>query len=200
MSHPQFSILIPAAGASERLGQAKQLVEYRGKSLIQNAVTSAFSINPGEVIVVTGANAEAVMNAVHQPSVRWVNNPQWRTGMGKSIALGAASISPESSGLMIFLCDQWRIQPQDLRKLAETWRSNPGRIACAETQGRYMPPVIFPSACFNQLQGLEGDQGARNLLKIHPQLVTPVPIENAAFDLDTHSQLDQLIFCPDNKK
>jgi CTP:molybdopterin cytidylyltransferase MocA len=71
MSHPELSILIPAAGASERLGQAKQLVEYRGRSLIQNAVTSAVSINPFEVIVVTGAKATAVKNPEQTPPVPW---------------------------------------------------------------------------------------------------------------------------------
>lgn len=192
MSHPQLSILIPAAGASERLGQAKQLVEYRGRSLIQNAVTSAFSISPFEVLVVTGANAKAVKNAVHQPSVRWLHNPRWRTGMGSSIALGATLINPESNGLMILLCDQWRIQPQDLRELAVTWQSSPERIVCAEAEGRYIPPVIFPRACFNELLGLEGDQGARGLFKTHPELITPVPIKNAIFDLDTQTQLDEL--------
>ena len=64
MSYPQLSILIPAAGASQRLGQPKQLLRYRNKTLIQHAVETAHSITPREIIVVTGANAEAVKDAV----------------------------------------------------------------------------------------------------------------------------------------
>ncbi len=188
----ELSILIPAAGASERLGQAKQLVELKGTTLIQKAVNVAQSINPCEIIVVTGASAMAVKSSVQNPAVRWIHNPHWETGMGGSIALGAAAISPESTGLMILLCDQWRIQAEDLHHLADTWQSDPRRIVAAQAQGHHMPPVIFPSSCFKQLQSLQGNQGARSLLKARSDLITPVALENAAYDLDTQAQLDKL--------
>jgi molybdenum cofactor cytidylyltransferase len=192
VSHPALSILIPAAGASKRLGQLKQLVQYKTGSLIQNAVTAAHSIAPREIIVITGSNAKAVKDAVQQTPVRWIHNPHWSTGMGRSIALGAAAISPESIGLMIFLCDQWRIQTQDLSELAGIWQSDPKRIVCAEADGLLMPPAIFPSGCFRQLRELEGNQGAQILFQAHSELLRPVPLKNAVFDLDTVAQLAQL--------
>lgn len=192
MSYPALSILIPAAGASERLGQAKQLVEYQGKSLIQNAVNSAHLLNPNEILVITGADEQLIRNAVQQPPVRWINNPNWDAGMGGSIALGATAISPECKGLMILLCDQWRINTQNLQELADTWQSDPQRIVVAQAQGHYMPPVIFPSSCFAELSGMQGKQGARSLFKAHHELLKAVPMDNAAFDLDTKNQLDEL--------
>ena len=69
MNRLQLSILIPAAGASQRLGQAKQLVRHGTGTLIQNIVNTAIAINPLEVIVVTGANARAVTeNIKHLPA------------------------------------------------------------------------------------------------------------------------------------
>lgn len=192
MSHPTLSILIPAAGPSERLGQAKQLVEYQGKPLIQNTVNTASSIAPGEILVVTGANANAVKDAVPYPPVRWVHNADWSDGMGVSIAAGAGAISAESTGLMILLCDQWRIQERDLRRLAQTSLSNPGQIVCAQVEGINMPPVIFPSSCFTQLRSLDGSQGARSLIKTNTEILTTVAIKNAAFDLDTKAHLDEM--------
>lgn len=192
MNHPLLSILILAAGASKRLGQAKQLVRYRGGSLIQNVVDTANSIAPREIIVITGSDANAVKDAVRLSPVRWVHNPQWSTGMGGSIALGAAAISTKSKGLMILLCDQWRIQTQDLSGLAKVWQSDPKRIVCAESKGRLSPPVIFPSSCFKQLRTLEGSQGARILFRAHPELLRPVSVKNAVFDLDTEIQLAEL--------
>ncbi len=192
MSHPLLSILIPAAGASRRLGQLKQLVQYKTGSLIQNAVNTAHSIAPREIIVITGSNAKAVKDAAQKTPVRWIHNPHWCTGMGGSIALGTTAINRESKGLMIYLCDQWRIQTQDLNQLAEIWQSNPERIVCAEAEGLLMPPVIFPLSCFKQLRELEGSQGARSLLQTHPELLRPVALENAVFDLDTETQLAQL--------
>ncbi len=192
MNHPELSILIPAAGASGRLGQAKQLVKYKGKSLIQNAVDTAHSLAPHEIIVVTGANAAEVKDAVQHPPVRWVHNQHWSTGMGGSIALGAASVDPQSMGVMILLCDQWRLQAHDLKALAETWQSDTEHIVCANADGVNMPPVIFPTSCFKQLATLKNDQGARSLLAVRAELVKTVLVENAAFDLNTQAQLDGL--------
>jgi molybdenum cofactor cytidylyltransferase len=190
--HPRLSILIPAAGASERLGQLKQLVEYRSETLIQNAVNAAQSTRPDEIIIVTGAHAHSIKAAVNNSHVRWVDNPQWSTGMGGSIAMGTAAISKNSTGLMILLSDQWRIQAKNLQALAETWQSNPECIVVAESGGVYMPPVIFPASCFDQLRNLKGRHGARDLFKTQVNLLMPVPIKNAAFDLDTQTHLDQL--------
>jgi len=192
MSHPELSVLIPAAGASKRLGQAKQLVKHKGTTLVQNAVNAAFSLDPREIIVVTGANAEAIKNAVLQPPVNWIHNPNWSDGMGGSIALGATAISPQSTGLMILLCDQWKIQVSDLQLLAQTWQSDPERIVCANAEGINMPPVIFPLSCFNELKELRGDKGARTIVDNNSHLLDSIQIENAVIDLDTQAQLKNL--------
>jgi CTP:molybdopterin cytidylyltransferase MocA len=173
------------------LGRAKQLVRYKTGTLIQNAVNVAHSISPGEIIVVTGAHAEAVRKAVRQPSVRWVHNPRWSDGMGGSIATGIAAVDPGSSAAMILLCDQWRIETPDLRVLTEVWQSSPERIVCAQAGGKTMPPVIFPANLFSRLEALKGDRGARGILTDHPGMLTPVSMQNAAWDLDLESQLDQ---------
>ena len=112
--------------------------------------------------------------------------------MGGSIATGAAGISPESTAVMILLCDQWRLRTSDLQDLAEKWHSDPERIVCAEVDGQLMPPVIFPVSCFSDLQALHGDSGARSILEDHPGLLTAVPLKNAAYDVDTPTQLSQL--------
>ena len=192
MKHPALSILIPAAGASERLGQAKQLVRYKGQPLLQKAIDVADSLSPLEIIVVTGSQATAIEDTIQVASVKWVHNPQWSAGMGGSIAMGATAINPESTGLMILLSDQWRIQTQDLQKLAQTWQSDPSRIAVAEAEGHYMPPVIYPSVCYEQLQALQGHKGARSLFQASPERLTAVPIQHASADLDTQTQLDEL--------
>ena len=192
MNHPQLSILIPAAGASKRLGQTKQLVRYKSVSLIQNAVNIAGSINPCEIIVITGHKASAVQNAVDQTPVHWVHNSNWSDGMGSSIAAGAAVVSHASRAVMILLCDQWRLETSDLRLMAETWRSNPERIICARANEQNMPPVIFPVSFLGQLQSLEGENGARDILGDKPEMLIPVPLKNASFDLDTTAGLSRL--------
>ena len=158
MNPPALSVLIPAAGASKRLGQAKQLVEYKGVSLLQNAINVAYSINPLEVIVVTGAHERAVKDSTQTQSVHWVHNPQWETGMGGSIALGARAANPQSGGLMILLVDQYRVDADDVQGLVRLWTVDRGRIVAAKAKDRLMPPVIFPPTCLESLQQLQGEK------------------------------------------
>jgi len=188
----RFSVLIPAAGASTRLGQAKQLLRFGATTLIRNAIHTAVSCDPAEIIVITGAHASEVRAAARDTPVRWVHNDRWRDGLGVSIATGAAEIDPGSNGVLILLCDQWRVEAGDLQTLVSAWRPAPGRIVSAQAGGHYTPPVIFPSDWFDKLRALEGDRGARSLLESRPGQVTAVPLENAAYDLDTPAHLQLL--------
>jgi len=189
---PRLSIVIPAAGASQRLGQPKQLVNFKGKSLIRQAIENAESLSPHEILVVTGADTEAVQAEVQKTTAKPVYNPDWSSGMGTSIACGARAVDDASDGLMILLCDQWRILPEDLHLLFETWLCNTQRIVCAATGSRCGPPVIFPSTLFQALSTLDGDHGAHSILRSHPDLVIPADLQNASSDLDTPSQLKEL--------
>jgi len=190
--HPRLSVVILAAGASERLGQPKQLVQYKGQSLIQRAIQSAESLSPHEILVITGADSQAVQAEVEGTNARCVYNPDWSNGMGTSIAMGAQSVDDQSQGLMILLCDQWRILPEDLQSLVEEWCAVPGRIICSATKDRCGPPVIFPASCLAELSALTGNHGAHSIIDRHRDLVSRVTLENAAFDLDTPLQLKGL--------
>ena len=190
--HPRLSVIILAAGASQRLGQPKQLVQYKGQSLIARAIQSAESLSPHEILVITGADVKAVQAEVEHTNARCVYNPGWSNGMGTSIATGAQSIDDKSQGLMVLLCDQWRILPEDLKLLVEEWCSVPNRIICSATENRCGPPVIFPASCLAELGVLTGDHGAHSIIDRHRDSVSRVSMKNAAFDLDTPSQLKGL--------
>jgi len=192
MKYPSLSVVIPAAGSSQRLGQPKQLVEHNGTPLICKAVEKAFSLTPAEIIVVTGAHATSIEAVTGHLPIRRVHNTNWANGMGGSIAKGVAAINPESFGVLILLCDQWRVQAADLQALAKTWQADPTRIVTAEAEGKLMPPAIFPIACFDELRQLDGEHGARSVINAHPGLITAITINNAACDLDTKAQMEML--------
>jgi len=189
---PRLSIVILAAGASKRLGQSKQLVQFKGQSLIRRAIAHAESLSPHEIIVVTGADADAILAEVKKTTAKDIYNPDWSDGMGTSIAIGARAVNVRSDGLLIMLCDQWKILATDLQLLLKTWQTDPGYIICAATPDHYGPPVIFPVSCLQDLKDLSGDQGARSILDSTPDKLKPVAIKHAAFDLDTPFQLEEL--------
>ena len=57
MAEARLGIVIPSAGGSQRLGQPKQLLSIAGASLIRRTVRIATSLQPEQLVVVTGAGS-----------------------------------------------------------------------------------------------------------------------------------------------
>ena len=94
-----MAILLPvaavilAAGAATRMGKLKQLLPYRGRTLIQYAIDQAIEAQFAPVIVVVGAEADLVRSALASRRIEIVENPRWKTGMGSSVAIGVQRLT-----------------------------------------------------------------------------------------------------------
>lgn len=184
---PDLGGLLLAAGGSDRLGQPKQLIQLDGESLLRrtvNLLLAQFS----DLVVVTGAFAPAVREQLQSPGVRIEHNDQWQAGMGGSIAAGMRAVSDDLDGVLIMLCDQWRIDNDDLQALIQSWKKEPETIATAGWGEILGPPVIFPGHLFGRLRQLRGPKGAKSLVE-QQSGICQVEILNAQFDLDTDEDL-----------
>ena len=180
-----IAVLIPAAGASTRYGQCKQLVEANGKSLLQHAVDRAKNIAPGEVFVVTGEHHQRIAAAINGASL--IRNPDWIAGLGSSIACGVKSIAHDYAGILIMLADQIALDWGDLKRICEEFDGR--NIVCARYQGQRGVPALFCRESFSQLMRLTGEGGAKSLLYGEQFQVTEVPVENASVDIDSPEDL-----------
>ena len=111
---PNLAAVLLAAGPSTRLGHPKQMVVYRGETLVRRAARLLREVIPGEVVVVTGHGAKQVGGEVEGIAVTTVINREWDKGMGGSIARGAGSVPANVDGILVSVCDQWRLSPGDL--------------------------------------------------------------------------------------
>lgn len=189
-------IIILAAGNSSRLGRPKQLLPYRGKTLLLYVVAEALEASLQPVVVVTGAYQAEIQDALTGLEVNIVHNPRWETGMASGIAAGlgeALSIEPHLSGLIVAVCDQPYISAELFRSLMEKQAgSGKGLIASvySETLGT---PVLFDGRYFTELAVLSGDAGAKQLLRRYPDDVAAVPFPNGSIDIDTEEDFQTLI-------
>ena len=175
-----------AAGASTRLGQPKQLVRLRGRSLIERSVRLAQEVSPNRVVVVIGADHLRVRRHLYAKSLRprIVRSPNWRQGMSTSLKDGLQALPASAHGLLVLLCDQPAIAACDIGRLVRAWRQRPAAPTAAAFSGRIGAPAIFPRRFFRNLQSLAGDKGARDLLRSNAQTST-VQMPAAAIDVDT---------------
>lgn len=186
MANPgQLGAILLAAGGSSRLGHSKQLLEIDGQALVKRQARTLLSLNPACVVVVTGAEADGVRAQLAEFPVELVHNTDWESGMGRSLACGIRAMPERVRGALVLLCDQWRISSDDIAELAGAWADNPQAAVASAFRDTFGSPAILPRAMFDRVSRLQGDSGARRILKKWHGEVIEVPIDNAAVDIDS---------------
>lgn len=188
-------IIILAAGNSSRLGQPKQLLDYKGTSLLNRISQEAVFFAGEAVVVVTGSKREAVEESIANHTVLTCHNPNWKDGMASSIKTGLRQlllVYPQLRSCIITVCDQPHLDAEVFRKLALAQQQTGKGIAAsryAETEG---VPVLFGRQYFDALLHLDGQEGARKLLTKFKDDVALVPFEKGAVDIDTIEDYNNL--------
>jgi molybdenum cofactor cytidylyltransferase len=184
-AHAPLHAIVLAAGAATRFGSAKQLLPLDGEPLLLSAVRRAAQVVGNRVLVVLGARAPELAPLLEGSPAQLVINPEWREGIGSSIRAGVASLPQACGGVLLLLADQAALTVEDLQALVDAWRREPSRIAAARYDDTVGVPALLPRSCFPELLQLQGDTGARKLLRQDPGRVLPVFLPHAALDIDT---------------
>jgi molybdenum cofactor cytidylyltransferase len=188
-------IIILAAGESSRLGQAKQLLKFRGKTLIKIAVETALQTKCQNIVVVLGANSELIQNEINDYPITIIANNDWQSGMASSIRAGLNSLlsdNAELNSIIIMLGDQPLIQSAQIELLIKEFNRTKKHIIAAEYKNTVGVPALFSNDLFDELKSLSGDKGARMLIKRHFEKVQRVAIPEAEFDVDTFEDFQKL--------
>lgn len=187
-----LQVLVLAAGASTRLGEPKQLVKVAGEPVLSKVVNAALAASDAPVSVVIGAHAAELSRLLQHSRAATLVNRQWQEGLAASIRCGVTALGPACDAVMILLGDQVAITRDDIKRLLSAWQRQDHSIAASLYKGQIGVPAIFPSWSFSELLQLRGDVGAKALFKRHAQRLVPVPMPNAAIDLDTPEDLQAL--------
>ena len=191
------ALVLLAAGGSTRLGSPKQLLTHQGTSLLRRAAQTALATRCRPVVVVLGSHAEPLTAELTGLPVQILTHPTWSQGMGGSVRLGVAAAlaaHPAPNAVLLTLCDQPLILPDALERLLAAFDSaaRPDAIVAAAYLDTVGVPVLFGPAYFDALLTLAPDAGAKRLLQRHAAQVIPVPLPEAAVDIDTREQYDCL--------
>lgn len=148
------------------------------------------------LVVVTGYRAEDMIQELEGLALTPVYNAEWKQGMGSSIACGVQNVPGDIDGVMLMLCDQWRVGRNDLSAIITAWKSDISRIYTASWKSKNRtvsgPPAIFPRSLIQELKCVDKDKGAKTVINRHEN-VSHVKMENAVFDLDGPEDLEQLV-------
>lgn len=199
------AVVVLAAGASRRLGEAKQMVEVGGEGLLERAVRVAVEAELGPVVVVLGASAARVAATCDLRQAWVVVNSGWAEGMGSSVRAGVELVNGMAGvgGVVVMTCDMPEVTAGHLRGLVGTGVAGsreadlthrgavnraPGLVVGSGYGGRVGVPAYFPREAFGALMELRGDAGARELLRG----ARAVELAGGEVDVDTREDLERV--------
>lgn len=185
------AVLILAAGSSSRMGQSKQLLEYKGSTLLSLSVNTALQTGC-KVCVVIGANDESHRKELEGFDIDLIYNPLWEKGMGNSLKYGVqhlVRLHADLEAIIIMVCDQPKLKPDILFDLLNKYKEGSGLVGCyyGEVTG---VPALFSREYFDELLSIEDSQGARAVINKHNTRRVPFP--EGDIDVDTPEDYKRL--------
>jgi molybdenum cofactor cytidylyltransferase len=155
--------IVLAAGGSSRLGRPKQLLEWHGAPLVRHVAGRALAAGLSPVVVVTGADADQVREALRELPVSFAHNPAWASGQASSVKVGVRALPAECGAAVFLLSDQPQVPSDLLRGLVLAHAGSLSALVAPRVHGRRANPVLFDAALFPELLALSGDTGGRSL-------------------------------------
>jgi CTP:molybdopterin cytidylyltransferase MocA len=186
MSSRAIAVVLAAGMGSRFLGPGHKLdAVIDGRSLLRRALDAALASEIGPVVLVVGDESDHTARTPVPDVVVTVVNPRWRAGSATSLRTGLATAAELGADrAVIALADQPFIT-------AEAWRdiaAADATVAVATYDGVRGHPVALASDVWPLLPA-DGDEGARALMRLHPDLLREIPCRGSAADIDTLEDL-----------
>jgi molybdenum cofactor cytidylyltransferase len=193
----KIGVIILAAGGSSRMGQPKQLMRFQNKSLLQNIIDqSQKALSFTSYVLVLGAYAEEIQNSIDPGEFNVIINDNWKKGMAGSIRKGVEgllAIEPELESILILLSDQPFVTSKLILELIETHLRQGKEITACKYEDAVGVPAIFNRHLFNELCLLEGDRGARMLIKKYAERLAVLSFDLGSIDVDLPDDYNRLL-------
>lgn len=186
--------IILAAGESTRFGEPKQLLRLGGRFLIEWVLTAALNSKLDQVLLVLGFEHERIRRSLFSstthPKCEILVNHEYRDGQSTSLKAGIASIRQRFPSVMFLLGDQPLVDTTVIDFLLGRFVASEKPICVPTHRGTRGNPVLFASCFYPQLLGIEGDQGARDIIDGHSHQVLAVEIDDPRVFLDVDRRED----------
>ena len=192
MAQPFVTGLVLAAGGSSRLGRPKQLLPYRGATLLDAVLETARSCGFDQLVLALGGSAAAVREEVDVGGFDVVVNEAFGEGCSSSIAAAMGAVDPRADAVVLLLGDQPGVTPGTVGALV-AGREDAPLAVCRYVDGRGHP-FAFGRPVFGELASLRGDKAVWKLLDARGSDVVEVDVAGPVpLDVDTWEDYEAVL-------
>ena len=189
-------LILLAAGESKRMGTPKQLLTYKGSSLIRHAATQAVKSNCDPIVIVLGANSDRISPEISDLPVQITYNTQWQQGMSASISTGINALlemNIDFDALVVALADQPLITSLVYNHLIASYYQNDVKIVASSYNNTIGVPALFDRTLIPELLKMKQQGGAKQLLNKYSDRALNLNVPEAAIDIDTPADYQKLL-------
>lgn len=195
MNKGKIGIIILAAGSSSRLGQAKQLLKFKEKTLLEISLHAAKASMADKIVLVLGANLHQIQQEINLAPYEVVINNHWDSGMASSMQTGLRHLlqQQEFDAVVLMLSDQPFIEPNIINLLIIKYLNSKKGIIASTYQDTFGVPALFDQKYFNELLDLKSKEGAKKIIYKHLDDIEKVDFPKGVVDIDTPEDYAKLI-------
>lgn len=164
---PAVAGVVLAAGASQRMGRNKLLLDVGGEPLVRRTVRRALAAGLDPVVVVLGFEADRVGAAVADLPCRPVVNANHARGQIESIRVGLLALPAESAAAITLLADMPFVTADMIARLADRFRAGGVPLVVSDYGGVQAPPTLYARPLFAEILALEEGACARQVARRH---------------------------------
>lgn len=194
-----IGVVVLAAGAATRFGGGKLLADLEGRPLLAHVIGTVRAVRPARTVVVLGADAERVREAIGWVDEVLVTNPRPEAGLAGSLRMAVAACLqglPAPRGVLVVLGDQPRTSSVVIRALVraipDAMSSGAWAVVPRYAGGGGGNPALLLPTGLARVPDLRGDRGLGSLLEAVPGRAFRVSVEGSNPDVDTLADLRAL--------
>jgi molybdenum cofactor cytidylyltransferase len=191
----KIGAVILAAGGSSRFGQPKQLLPFRGKTLVRIIIDAAREAGCSPVVIVVGSDGEKIHPELAHANVIEVRNTKWQRGIGSSIRSGVQALTdhaPDVEAILLLLCDQPAVNAPLIERLIATHEATRKDIVASSYAGTVGVPALFDRSLFKELLSPGDESGAKSIILQNLERVAQLVFPEGAIDIDTWEDWKEL--------
>jgi molybdenum cofactor cytidylyltransferase len=194
----QTAGIILAGGSSTRFGRSKQLLKLKGKYLLEYVLNAALGSELNHVVLVLGHDHRNILQALEARTtnerLQVVINQRYLEGQSRSLQAGLSKIRQNFSSVMFLLGDQPMLDSNTIDHMLARFRHSAKDICVPVCQSKRGNPTIFNRVLYDQLMAIEGDIGARDIIRTNPERVLYIELDNPLcfFDIDSQKDFENL--------
>ncbi|TWI58153.1 molybdenum cofactor cytidylyltransferase [Halalkalibacter nanhaiisediminis] len=170
------------------MGSPKLLLPYKNESLISQVIQQVKYSDLDNFIIVINAKVEGLLQEVQNHRVdHFVLHEESHLGMASSIKKGLAKIPDYVAGVMFLLGDQPGMTSGEINRVLAGYKEKKNvPILQATYLGKPGHPVLFDRTIMPLLYEIEGDIGAKNILRQYKEKMKYIEMEKEPIpDIDT---------------